>query len=306
MRPNGANLSYLAENVSPNARDGPRECPLCMSSGLEMVSEYGGKRLERCCHCRVSFVHPQPCPADLIIHFEAGGLPGCEDLESKFETNREPVLSRVASYIRSRKKSGSILDVGCATGLFLADFSGHGLWQAWGAELSPWAAQRARARGIRVHQGELCETAFANDWFDAVTVLDALYYFPDPQSQLAACRRALKPDGLLVLELPLGDSRIWRAAGGLGRMFSRTRQPLLATSDHLFYYNPRSISLLLQRCGFSVQAILPLPGNRQTGPIRELCYRVYWILSRLLYHISGSKVFLGPRFLVAAVKQPAA
>jgi SAM-dependent methyltransferase len=299
------NLSCLAENAFPDASDDSLECLLCMGSELEILSEYAGKQLQRCCDCGVSFVIPQPGLADLITHFEDGGLPGCEDLASKFEINRERVLTRVACYIRSRKKGGRMLDVGCATGLFLADFSRNGSWQTWGAELSPWAAEKARARGIRVHEGELCGAGFATDWFDVITVLDVLYYFRDPQSQLAECRRALKPDGLLVVELPLGDSRIWRTSDGLGRILSRTWRPLLATSDHLFYYNPRSIARLLQRSGFKVEAILPLPGNRQTGRMQEGSYRGYWLLSRLLHRMSGSRIFLGPRFLVAAVKQPA-
>jgi SAM-dependent methyltransferase len=299
-------MSCLGQDALFPAASVRQGCPLCGSGQLETASEYGGKKLQRCRNCGVSFVFPRPFLSDFIHHFEEGDSLAGADLESRFETNREPVLARVAGYICSQKKGGSILDVGCATGLFLADFAQAGYWQAWGAELSPGAAQKARARGIRMHQGDLCGASFADDCFDVITLLDALYYFPNPQTQLAECRRALKPDGLLVLELPLGDSRIWRTSKGLGKKLSRTRRPLLATSDHLFYYNPRSVLLLLQRCGFRVETILPLPGNRQIGLVRKVSYGGYWLLSWLLYRMSGSRIFLGPRFLVAAVKQPAA
>jgi hypothetical protein len=132
--------------------------------------------------------------------------------------------------------------------------------------------------------------------------LDTFYYFPQPQSDLSVLRRVLKSDGLLVVELPLATSRIFRTSNWAGRLLSRTRRPLLESSDHLFYYTPKSISLLLRRCGFRIDAIVPLPGNKQESLLQDVLYKIYYLFSRALHFLSGSHIFLAPRFMVVAGK----
>ena len=276
-------------------------CPLCARTGQKTVAEYQGKFLRRCRHCGGSYVFPQPSGTDLVAHFQDEGTDE-QALECKFERNRDKVLSRVADYIQSRRQGGTILDVGCATGLFLARRFLNPNWDAWGLELSPTAAATSAARGIRVLRGDIHAAQFGEDSTDVISVLDAFYYFPDPARELAEFQRVLKRDGLLVLELPLAGSRIWRTSTALGRLLTGSRRPLLQTSDHLFYFTPKSVALLLARCGFRVQAILPLPGNRQASRLRELAFRAYSAGSSLLHSVSGGRVFLGPRFLVAAGK----
>ncbi len=276
-------------------------CPLCRGIVLKTISEHNGKRLLKCVQCSASFVLPQPTAGALTAHFEDSPKLSERDLEIKFERNRERVLARVADYIQSYKRGGSILDVGCATGFFLARFFSSANWQAWGVELSPQTAEKAIRKGLRVRQANIHSAKFAESFFDVVSVVDTFYYFLEPQFELAECHRILKPGGLLVLELPLGDSRIWRASHQVGKLLSGRRQELLESSDHLFYYNPKSIKLLLERCGFRVQAILPLPGNTQEHFCRNLIYRAYSLVSLALHSVSGSRMF-GPRFLVAAGK----
>jgi hypothetical protein len=47
-----------------------------------------------------------------------------------------------------------------------------------------------------------------------------------------------------------------------------------------------------------------LPGNRQERVSRDLLWRLYGWFSRVLGIVSGSKLFLGPRFLAVAEKTP--
>jgi len=279
-----------------------RGCPLCSGLKLKTLSEHNGKQLRRCVHCGASFVLPQPEPSAITAHFE-GSQTLCEaDLDTKFERNREPVLARVADFIQKRKREGFILDVGCATGFFLARFFPKTKWQVWGIELSRQAAGKAVRKGIRVHQGNIYEANFPDGFFDVVSVIDTFYYFLKPQLELAEFRRVLKPDGMLVLELPLGASRVWRTSNQLGKLLSGVHRQLIESSDHLFYYNPKSIRFFLEKYGFKVQTILPLPGNRQEHFVRNLIYRVYSFVSLGLHSVSRSNVFLGPRFLVVAYK----
>jgi SAM-dependent methyltransferase len=277
-------------------------CPLCSGVMLKTVSEHEGQRLMKCVQCSARFVLPQPTPAALTAHFEDDRELTDENLEMKFERNREQVLARVAGYIQRLKKRGRILDVGCATGFFLARFFSPRKWEMCGLDLSARPVEKALRKGIRARQGSIHSATFADSSFDVISVIDTFYYFLQPQRELAAFHRVLKPNGMLVLELPLAESRIWRTSHQLGKLLSSARRQLLETSDHLFYYNPKSINLLLERCGFHVTAVLPLPGNRQEHFLRNLIYRAYSALSLVLHFLSGARIMLGPRFLVVAGK----
>jgi SAM-dependent methyltransferase len=238
------------------------------------------------------------------LHFQDTSATPDEDLEQNFERNRERVLARVAQYIQRAKLPGSILDVGCATGFFLARFFRQPPWQASAIELSRHKARRAAQNGIRVFVGDIHAAKFGAGVFDVITVLDAFYYFPNPQAELAEFRRILKDGGLLVLELPWANSRIWRRSVAKAGLLPGGSRPLLETSDHLFYYTPKSIALLLERCGFQVRARVTVPGNRQEDISRDLLWRLYSWFSRAIGILSGSKLFLGPRFLAVAEKTP--
>jgi SAM-dependent methyltransferase len=278
-------------------------CPLCRRLLVKTISEDKGKRLIECGQCGVSFLLPQPAPGELTTHFEASPKLAEADLAAKFERYREPVLARVADHIQSQKAGGSILDVGCATGFFLARFFPKSNWHLCGVELSSQTAEKAVRKGIRVHNGTIYGAQFPKNSFDVITVVDTFYYFLDPHCELAEFRRVLKPKGILVLELPLAGSRIWRTSHHLGKLLSGNMRQLLETSDHLFYYNPKSITLLLEKCGFRVRTILPLPGNRQPHFLRTLIYSAYSLVSRTLHSVSRSRIFLGPRFIVIACKK---
>jgi len=280
-------------------------CLLCGSAAVKTKLQHDQKRLQKCLHCGVLFVVPQPSPAALANHFQRGGLVSIDHFDNQFEVNRQPVLSHIVNYIRSRKDEGSILDVGCATGFFLANFAKRSTWDACGVELTPSAAQEARRCGIQVHVGNTQSAKFKDQSFDVITVLDAFYYFPNPASELAELRRVLKQEGFLALELPWATSRAWQRAPIIGSLLNGTRIPLLQSSDHLFYYTPKSVTRLLEQCGFVVQTIRPLPANQQAGLLRELLWKTYSFFSRLLWRLSVGSVFLGPRFLVVAGKAAA-
>jgi SAM-dependent methyltransferase len=254
--------------------------------------------------CRSIHVMPQPEIHEVNAHFEDDHGSDEQELRRKFEVNRKRVLSRVAGYIQSERKGGNVLDVGCATGLFLECFFMGANWQACGVDLSPVASQIARNKGIRVWRGELRQAQFPDSSFDVITMLDAFYYLPRPLIELSELYRILKRNGSLVLELPMATSRIWRMSSRLGKFITRSHGSVLENSDHLFYFTPWSISLLLNRCGFQVENIVPLPANRQPSLLKDLAAQLYSGCSSLLTYIFRSKVCFAPRYMIVARKMP--
>src|SRR5258708_39446939 len=85
-------------------------CFLCGSTELKTKLKHDQKRLQKCLRCGVLFVMPQPSPHALSNHFQSAGLVATDDSDPPFDVNRQPVLSHVVHYIRSRKDTGTVLD----------------------------------------------------------------------------------------------------------------------------------------------------------------------------------------------------
>lgn len=106
----------------------------------------------------------------------------------------------------SKKRMGRILDIGCATGVFLNEMKSHG-WDAYGVEPSSYAAGVAVERsGLNVFNGYLDEVDFEDHFFDVITLWDVFEHLADPNEALRIIKRILKPDGSLVITMPNTDS----------------------------------------------------------------------------------------------------
>jgi SAM-dependent methyltransferase len=279
-----------------------RHCRLCMSTRpLTVVLNSGDSRLLKCGSCGVTMLDPTPSSDELNAHFVDHYITDDERLEKAFETTREGVLKQVAANVLQRKQGGNILDIGCAGGYFLNRFFSRAGWVRHGLEPSRYATRRAEEKGIRMYQGQVLSVDLPAGYFDVITAMDVFCYFPDPHLELRAIRNAMKPDGLLLIELPLAATQLLRntgrtalLAGGAGR--------LLTKCGHLFFFNRSSIEFLLERTGFEIEAFLPVPGNHQGHFYKDLVFSTYFLASRLLWHLSMGKLMLGPNFLVVARK----
>jgi len=189
-------------------------CNLCGSNQTTLYCEgrdrqLGGTerfQLVRCQQCGLIYLNPRPSRDEIGWYYP-------DDYEpfTRFSRGRSGPLARwsYTRYLDKRcravmrwKSSGSLLDVGCATGEFLARMRGYG-WQVQGVELSPTAAERARREyDLDVFGGDLAQARFPDRYFDVATLWDVLEHLYDPLAELAEINRVLKDDGLLVIELP--------------------------------------------------------------------------------------------------------
>ena len=92
--------------------------------------------------------------------------------------------------------------MGCGNGAFLALMAADG-WTTLGLEVCDDGVARSRARGVEVLECSVQDAPLEPGSFDAVTAFYVLEHVPGPLTFLAACRRLLKPGGLLIL-------RVWR------------------------------------------------------------------------------------------------
>ena len=143
------------------------------------------------------------------------------------------VLEAVAAHPRGTE--ARILDAGCGTGGLMQCLARQGYRNISGFDLSPFAIEICRQRGLDACQGDLRDFNGGSSGWDIIVSNDTLYFFSDVSVQEQIVRsfwRFLAPGGLLILNLPA--LRCFRGrhdqAVGIARRFSRDDVSRLLTT----------------------------------------------------------------------------
>jgi len=210
----------------------PLPCPACgenltnhigrlrINSGIIRLTDPGN--IYECPICGLLFRRPYLSPLDLAKNY--GELPAILWNYSEPRTD----FNLAASVIRKMLPSGSILDVGCFRGDFLAMLPAN--YQKFGIEHSESARQVARQRGITLI-GELIEEIESERLgFHAITLLDVIEHLPYPFVSLQRLLTLLLPGGTLILSTGNTDVLPWRLM---------RRDYYYYFSEHVSFFNPR-------------------------------------------------------------------
>jgi SAM-dependent methyltransferase len=183
---------------------------------LDLPGEYN---LVECQQCGLLYLDPQPTWEELEPHYNPsqnlrryhGYVEAPQDQRSKFvRWVQEFGLHWRCQAVTRRVQTGQLLDVGCATGVFLNAMQSLTGWKVAGVEPVLQAAQYAREHfGLEVYPGTLPEAGYADQRFDVVTLWDVLEHAAQPAAYLQEVYRILKPGGWLVLKIP--DPSGWEA-----------------------------------------------------------------------------------------------
>jgi len=177
-----------------------------------------------------------------------GTLPTPGSEARRFERDRR-IIERAAQILGRPVRGMRLLDVGCSTGALLTTAERIGAL-ASGVEPAAAAAQAACAAGHDVRQGYLHEVGFERGSFDAATLIEVVEHLRDPAALLGQIHQILRPGGILAIGTGNTDSWSVAAMGGCWRYFS-----LQAHGGHVSFFNPRSLALLAERCGFETLEI---------------------------------------------------
>jgi SAM-dependent methyltransferase len=182
-------------------------------------------------------------------------------------SGRLATAARHLSIVTRFVSGGRVLDVGCASGLFLKAARDAG-WNVAGVEPSEALFAKARAalgESTELYCTTLEHTKFATASFDVVTMWDVLEHVPDPLGFLQTCASLLKPGAHLFVNVPDLDSFEARIL--------RKRWPLFL-AEHLNYFNRKSLRLCGEKAGLKWKEF----GRRRVS------FSVDYILFRLAQH----------------------
>lgn len=179
-----------------------------------------------------------------------------------------------------------ILDVGCGTGALLWWLQARGYVDTHGIDLSQTSVDQACAAGVK---GVLVADAFewltaeraSGGFYDVIILRDVLEHLhPDAVIQLiAAVRRALRPGGRLILQVPNAEAPV----------FGRIRY---GDFTHRLAFTTKSISQVLTAGGFTQLAYWSAgpwyPIGRRT-PQLVILKAVELIHRIVLYGVAGRR-----------------
>lgn len=226
--------------LSDSAMEYP-DCAICDRNDTVPHKTFNGFKIVRCRHDGLMFVSPRPTDVGAFYteQYYKGDISGYKDYEA-FSEEYAPHWIRRLDLMATVQTGRRVLDVGCATGAFLALAREHG-WETSGIELSEWAAARARDKGLNVLQGSLPDDRLPGEAYDVVTIFDCIEHVFDPEAVLRDIRRVIAPEGNLIL-----------TTGALVHEDPDLVSQWYFPPWHLFYFSEETIRALLAKCGFEV------------------------------------------------------
>lgn len=234
-----------AESASPAKSHLSSACPICGAAGprewLRAPDRLHGRheryRLVRCPACTLVWLSNPPKPENMHLHYteayhrliSAGG----ENTPQRWKDRKDTLVQY--------KQSGTLLDLGCSSGSFLA-FMRADTWKLYGVEMSAAEARTAELRsGAHIFVGDVPDAPFAPEMFDVITCFDVLEHLYEPHRVIRCVSKWLKPGGIFYVLVPNINSAEARVFGSYWHGLELPR--------HLFHYSPASLKFLAQSAG---------------------------------------------------------
>src|SRR2546428_9581461 len=249
-----------------------QRCALCAEAETRALFHVAGALIVACRGCGLVRQDARPLATAALYD---GAYYATDDPKGGYanyfldaDVNKRTFRQRIHAIERRYGRKGRLLDLGCALGDFLLEAKAAG-WDVAGVEISTFAAQRARARGLRVTAGRLEELDLPAASFDVITLYDAIEHLTDPVATLAAVHRLLVPGGLLHLVTP--------SVGGVQARLLGRHWYHYKPGEHLFYFTPDTLRRAVERAGLGWR-----------GWARSASYLTFtYVFSRLRYYAAA-------------------
>lgn len=231
----------------------------------EVLAELTDWSVMKCSPCNFMHVVPLPEQAWLDDYYrEQFYTQSHPDYVERYERDREWwSLHHAYTVQRMRQLAGNasseretILDIGSGPGLFL-DVARDAGMITYGMELDRHLVQQTIQRGHMVSSIGIADDplqrlpAFRHS-FDSINMHEVLEHMRAPEAVLLNVYEMLKPGGILHIVVPNDFNPLQIAAINSynDNRVSRLDLWWVAPPEHLNYFSPVSLKLLLNRCGF--------------------------------------------------------
>lgn len=208
----------------------------------------------KCESCGFLFVNPRPDANKIGSYYKSTNY-------ISHSNTRKGAFNKLYHFIRKRNhksklniiqkyvKPGSVLDIGCATGEFLAYCQKNG-WKTTGVEPDESARNYAKnTNSISVYDESYFEKT-GGDQFDVVTLWHVLEHVYPLAERIRQIKNLLTEHGLLVVAVPNPNSFDAKFYNEYWAGYDLPR--------HIYHFGQNQIKELFDKNGFSLTEILPM------------------------------------------------
>lgn len=262
------------------------DCAICGSKRCLEIASCADPRgltdqvfkVVRCLECGFHFLNPRPEIDEMGKYYPAGYYSNRRQVRTGRAGNRKRAVrwlyhsfdrwnnrknrrddERKNGIVERYHPEGTILDIGCGEGAFLALLPKE-KWERHGVDFSERAIEEARKQDIEnLHLGDPSNLDLPKDYFDVITlwhVLEHVYY---PMALLRKIHFLLKVGGHVILTVPNLKSMEMK-------LFRRHFNASWEAPRHLSHFDTKSVSVLLETAGFKIDEI----NFRTMAPVSSL------------------------------------
>lgn len=228
-------------------------CIACGKESNNVEFEKEGFCFKRCDYCNTLYVSPRPNPKKLLEYYKNSKSIEYftrEILEKTKEMRKERIFKpRAEKIIKILTKldieKNVLVDIGGGNGLFLevmktrnADFKRY-----INIEPSEEGAKLTKEKGLEV-ANDFIENVDFDFEVSVITAFELVEHLFDPSEFIKKLNSLLRYNGIFILTTPNIE--------GFDLLLLGENSDNIGAPNHLNYFNPRSIKILLEKCGFEI------------------------------------------------------
>jgi SAM-dependent methyltransferase len=214
-------------------------------TGIDRLHGLPGRfAVVRCDRCHLMRTSPRPSRDSISLYYPPNYAPYAQTTVAPLSSSR--LLGRrlfdPLDVATPSVRPGTLLELGSASGSFLAAMKGLG-WEVTGVEPdSASAARAAAATGAPVLSSGVEDIEFAPRSYDLICAWMTFEHLHDPVAAFRSCHGWLRQGGWLAFSVP--DCGSWQFSLFRGQWFA------LQLPTHLHHFTPETLSTILRACGY--------------------------------------------------------
>ena len=226
-------------------------CPACESNDYNKSLQKYNLNYVSCNKCGTMYMNPRPTLKILNEYYSNSQnykywdeviFPASEEVRKNkiFKPRAEKIVAICKKY---NIKTDTIVDVGAGYGNFCEEIKKQNIFRRIIAiEPTPYLSKTCKKKGLEVIEKPIEEVNFDYK-IDVITSFETIEHLYSPKEFLLECKKGLSKEGFIVITCPNIQGFDILTLKGLSESID---------SEHLNYFNPHSISYLLEKCGFEV------------------------------------------------------
>jgi len=228
-------------------------CPACQKNDADLKFQKYAMKFVECKNCRTLYTNPRPT-VNILENFYKDSqnysfwnkhiFPASE--KARREKIFVPRVDKTIELCKKYKvKNDTLLEIGAAFGTFCVEIKARNYFKRIVAvEPTPNLAKTCREKGLEVIEDVVENIAFSKEEvFNVIVNFEVIEHIFSPVDFIENVKRILKKGGLLITTCPNGQ----------GFDFKTLKEKCNSIDhEHLNYFNPSSLELLLNNSGFEV------------------------------------------------------